>query len=167
MTQQDKSRAAFEVALKEKGFNTGQAKDGTYISRDTGMAWEGWQAAIAHERKQRGEPVVTRFCTRQHYEIHGNKASWQYFEAFDPDEEWTEQARSNYVVQHLYAAPQPAEPVELDRYDAGLLGGQDGMPAYVWHDIIRAELDRAYDFYMDQLDRATPQPAEPEPPCDT
>lgn len=53
------------------------------------------------------------------------------------------------------------EPVELDRYDAGLLGGQDGMPAYVWHDIIRAELDRAYDFYMDQLDRAAPQPADP------
>jgi len=51
------------------------------------------------------------------------------------------------------------EPVELDRYDAVFLGGQDGMPAYVWHDIIRAELDRAYDFYMDQLDRATPQPA--------
>ena len=53
------------------------------------------------------------------------------------------------------------EPVDLDRFDPGFLGGQDGMPAYVWHDIIRAELDRAYDFYMDQLDRAAPQPAEP------
>ena len=52
------------------------------------------------------------------------------------------------------------EPVDLDRYDAGFLGGQDGMPAYVWHDIIRAELDRAYDFYMDQIDRAAPQPDE-------
>ena len=52
------------------------------------------------------------------------------------------------------------EPVDLDRYDAGFFGGQDGMPAYVWHDIIRAELDRAYDFYMDQLDRAAPQPSE-------
>lgn len=64
----------------------------------------------------------------------------------------------------LLAAPAvQGEPVELDRYDAGLLGGQDGMPAYVWHDIIRAELDRAYDFYMDQLDRAAPQPAEQQP----
>lgn len=35
------------------------------------------------------------------------------------------------------------------------------MPAYVWHDIIRAELDRAYDFYVDQLDRSSPQPADP------
>lgn len=50
-----------------------------------------------------------------------------------------------------------------DRYDPGLLGGQDGMPAYVWHDIIRAELDRAYDFYMDQIDRAAPQAGRAEP----
>lgn len=57
---------------------------------------------------------------------------------------------------------QGGDPVELDRYDPGLLGGQDGMPAYVWHDIIRAELDRAYDFYMDQIDRAASQPAEPD-----
>lgn len=56
---------------------------------------------------------------------------------------------------------QRGEPVDLDRFDPGFFGGQDGMPAYVWHDIIRAELDRAYDFYMDQIDRAAPQLAEP------
>lgn len=67
--------------------------------------------------------------------------------------------RFNAAVQRLIDghSQRRGEPVDLDRYDAGLLGGQDGMPSYVWHDIIRAELDRAYDFYMDQIDRAALQ----------
>lgn len=91
--------------------------------------------------QRRGEPVA--FAKDGNLFWRGDPVAWREFSG------------------ELYLAPQPVDPVELDRYDAGLLGGQDGMPAYVWHDIIRAELDRAYDFYMDQLDRATPQPAEP------
>lgn len=83
-------------------------------------------------------------------------------DGFGSAEHWKEKAQ--YWAGEAYKLRQQAlrgDPVGLDRYDAGLLGGQDGMPAYVWHDIIRAELDRAYDFYVDQLDRSSPQPAEP------
>src|SRR5690625_2027648 len=79
-----------------------------------------------------------------------------------PDGGYDEEKMRTYALSAIQAdRKRRDEHVDLDRYDAGLLGGQDGMPAYVWHDIIRAELDRAYDFYVDQLDRSSPQPADP------
>lgn len=53
---------------------------------------------------------------------------------------------------------QPAQAVDLgqalqlDRYDTGLLGDGGGGDVAWWQDYIRAELDRAHDFYQDQAD---------------
>ncbi len=39
---------------------------------------------------------------------------------------------------------------ELERYDAGYLGGEDACSMEWWHDYMRAELARAHDFYQAQ-----------------
>ncbi|WP_423156477.1 hypothetical protein [Stenotrophomonas maltophilia] len=58
-------------------------------------------------------------------------------------------------MEPLYADP-PAQTVDLglqlDRYDAGLLGDGGGGDVSWWQDYIRAELDRAHEFYQDQAD---------------
>lgn len=58
-------------------------------------------------------------------------------------------------IAALLAAP-PAHAVDLglqlDRYDAGLLGNGGGGDVNWWQDYIRAELDRAHEFYQDQAD---------------
>lgn len=55
-------------------------------------------------------------------------------------------------VDLVWAGSAPAQAVDLglqlDRYDAGLLGDGGGW----WQDYIRAELDRAHEFYQDQAD---------------
>ncbi|WP_423173035.1 MULTISPECIES: hypothetical protein [unclassified Stenotrophomonas maltophilia group] len=55
----------------------------------------------------------------------------------------------------VYLGP-PAQAVDLglqlDRYDAGLLGDGGGGDVNWWQDYIRAELDRAHEFYQDQAD---------------
>ncbi|MDZ5787739.1 hypothetical protein U4I37_15970 [Stenotrophomonas maltophilia] len=55
----------------------------------------------------------------------------------------------------VYTAP-PAQAVDLglqlDRYDAGLLGDGGGGDVTWWQDYIRTELDRAHEFYQDQAD---------------
>lgn len=55
----------------------------------------------------------------------------------------------------VFATP-PAQAVDLglqlDRYDAGLLGDGGGGDVNWWQDYIRAELDRAHEFYQDQAD---------------
>lgn len=60
-----------------------------------------------------------------------------------------------WPVSPLYAAP-TAQAVDLDlqldRYDAGLLGDGGGGDVGWWQDYIRAELDRAHEFYQDQAD---------------
>ncbi|MCO7500362.1 hypothetical protein NJG17_10680 [Stenotrophomonas maltophilia] len=59
------------------------------------------------------------------------------------------------TIHSLYAAP-TAQAVDLDlqldRYDAGLLGDGGGGDVGWWQDYIRAELDRAHEFYQDQAD---------------
>lgn len=46
----------------------------------------------------------------------------------------------------------PAAPAaDLARYDAGYLNGHGGGNVGWWHDYIRAELERAHDFYQDQI----------------
>nr|MBN5162417.1 hypothetical protein [Stenotrophomonas maltophilia] len=42
--------------------------------------------------------------------------------------------------------------LQLDRYDAGLLGDGGGGDVGWWQDYIRTELDRAHEFYQDQAD---------------
>lgn len=42
--------------------------------------------------------------------------------------------------------------LQLDRYDAGLLGNGGGGDVNWWQDYIRAELDRAHEFYQEQAD---------------
>lgn len=39
----------------------------------------------------------------------------------------------------------------IERYDAGLLNDFGGGDVDWWHDYIRAELERAHDFYESQL----------------
>lgn len=59
------------------------------------------------------------------------------------------------------------EAVELDRYDAGVLGGTDDSPTCWWHDYIRSELDSAHDFYQQQVDGLTrPEPQRRAYTCD-
>jgi hypothetical protein len=48
--------------------------------------------------------------------------------------------------------------VVLDQYDAGLLNDFGGGNVEWWQDYIRAELERAHDFYQSQL-AAAPSPA--------
>lgn len=48
------------------------------------------------------------------------------------------------------ASVEPAS-FSLDAYDAGLLGDGGGGDVSWWHDYIRSELDRAHEFYSDQL----------------
>ena len=49
---------------------------------------------------------------------------------------------------------EPAEPeyIVLEEYDAGYLNDYGGGNVSWWHDYIRAELERAYDFYQSQLE---------------
>jgi hypothetical protein len=58
------------------------------------------------------------------------------------------------VLHHL--TEQPAQAVDLglqlDRYDAGLLGDGGGGDVGWWQDYIRTKLDRAHEFYQDQAD---------------
>lgn len=51
---------------------------------------------------------------------------------------------------------------EIEPYDAGSLNDFGGGDVGWWHDYIRAELDRAYEFYLIQLS-AAPQPAPRHP----
>lgn len=75
----------------------------------------------------------------------------------DPDSHlfWTDQqARDNHRVTPLYEWPAQAVDLglQLDRYDAGLLGEGGGGDVGWWQDYIRTELDRAHEFYQDQAD---------------
>ena len=59
-------------------------------------------------------------------------------------------------VEALFTHPPPdkeaePEPVALDTYDAGLLGDGGGGDVGWWHDYIRAELERAHEFYASQI----------------
>ena len=59
-----------------------------------------------------------------------------------------------YRIVPLYAAlaTQPAtSQVTLDAYDAGLLGDGGGGDVDWWQDYIRSELQRAHEFYCDQV----------------
>lgn len=49
-------------------------------------------------------------------------------------------------------------PCELEEYDAGFLGGDQSSSVGWWHDYIRAELDRAYEYYQDQVNQMQPVP---------
>lgn len=42
--------------------------------------------------------------------------------------------------------------VDLDTYDAGLLGGDEWATVEWWHDYMRSELARAHEFYADQFE---------------
>lgn len=78
---------------------------------------------------------------------------------------WTEWVIRRYVTRLAAQPGEPvalAEPLVLDRYDAGLLGGMEGMSAEWWQDYIRAELERAHDFYQQQADNASPPPQQGE-----
>lgn len=50
----------------------------------------------------------------------------------------------------LYTAPPQCKPLMLNRYDAGLLNDFGGGNVDWWWDYLRAELDRAHDFYQTQ-----------------
>lgn len=59
------------------------------------------------------------------------------------------------VVQAALTAPEEARAVTtnavLDRYDAGLLNDFGGGDVDWWQDYIRAELERAHEFYQSQV----------------
>jgi hypothetical protein len=57
--------------------------------------------------------------------------------------------------------PKPAE-LELEEYDAGLLGYFGGGDVEWWQDYIRDLLGRAHDHYQSQVSAYPPKPAEPE-----
>ena len=46
----------------------------------------------------------------------------------------------------------PIEKLELDEYDAGLLGSGGGGDVDWWQDYLRAELARAHEFYQSQVE---------------
>ena len=50
----------------------------------------------------------------------------------------------------VYTSPPQRQPLTLDCYDAGLLSDFGGGNVDWWQDYIRAELDRAHDFYQSQ-----------------
>lgn len=90
----------------------------------------------------------------------------QYATFIEP-EEWDLAGFSTYASIELgrrkprskaskQAKRPPAQAVDLglqlDRYDAGLLGNGGGGDVNWWQDYIRAELDRAHEFYQDQAD---------------
>ena len=54
------------------------------------------------------------------------------------------------VGTELYTSPPKRQPLTLDCYDAGLLSDFGGGNVDWWQDYIRAELDRAHDFYQSQ-----------------
>ena len=56
------------------------------------------------------------------------------------------------------AAIEAAPTVGLRRYDAGLMSDWGGGNVEWWWDYIRAELDRAHDYYAEQADRLIARP---------
>ncbi len=104
------------------------------------------------------EKLVGRLATRQ---LVGEPIGWF------TDDHLTDRSATTYdrtvadrwrakgwPVSPLYAAPAQAVGLglQLDRYDAGLLGDGGGGDVGWWQDYIRAELDRAHEFYQDQAD---------------
>ncbi|MEL6095865.1 hypothetical protein AAGG42_08240 [Stenotrophomonas maltophilia] len=99
-------------------------------------------------RQQVGEPVVTA----------------EMLAAADKYHDSDEYRSGNFSDSHtnaacyraMAAAAPPAQAVDLglqlDRYDAGLLGNGGGGDVNWWQDYIRAELDRAHEFYQEQAD---------------
>lgn len=70
------------------------------------------------------------------------------------------------LADAISAAPAAEGEPKIEPYDAGSLNDFGGGDVGWWHDYIRAELDRAYEFYLIQLSAApqpAPQPAEQQP----
>ena len=65
------------------------------------------------------------------------------------------------ILDHLETPIPNNHQVQLEPYDAGLLGNGGGGNVEWWHDYIRAELDRAHDFYQDQAGLAYPPERKP------
>ena len=65
----------------------------------------------------------------------------------------------NLRATYLASAPQAAQPLELDAYDAGLLSGFGGGDVDWWQDYLRAELGRAHEHYQAQVIATSPAPA--------
>ncbi len=95
------------------------------------------------------------------------KGSWETDERwFWPEREQAQAAADRLHETHGFpngywlvtpvSATPPTQAVDLgmqlDRYDAGLLGDGGGGDVGWWQDYIRAELDRAHEFYQDQAD---------------
>jgi len=69
-----------------------------------------------------------------------------------PAGHWAEPFWKSARADAAAQAVELGQPLQLNRYDTGLLGdGGSGDVAW-WQDYVRAELDRAHDFYQDQAD---------------
>jgi hypothetical protein len=70
--------------------------------------------------------------------------------AAQPDDYWQEEARRYAANADFWREKAKRQPLTLDCYDAGLLSDFGGGNVDWWQDYIRAELDRAHDFYQSQ-----------------
>lgn len=80
----------------------------------------------------------------------------RFFEWPSADKSHVTAVSTKLFAEHiatLYASPIPANKpaISLDQYDAGHLNDYGGGNVGWWHDYIRSELERAYDFYQDQV----------------
>ncbi len=135
------SQPVSETDAYQQGFRDGQDRTCTVVARQPVGEPVAWLI----------ERLRGKGYGRDKYLVMKGQAS------SDPDSHlfWTDQqARDNHRVTPLYEWPAQAVDLglQLDRYDAGLLGEGGGGDVGWWQDYIRTELDRAHEFYQDQAD---------------
>jgi len=132
------------IAQKVGAYRVTVAEDAITVShgRDIVFAYSAGDAEPINARQPVGEPVG-------YANIH---------QLNDPRNDGVVLRRKDddgFFTEPLFRRP-PAQAVDmglqLDRYDAGLLGDGGGGDVCWWQDYIRTELDRAHEFYQDQAD---------------
>lgn len=160
-----------ETDAYQLGFRDGQDRTCTVVARQpVGVSTDTLRALADRWASDRGytgspvdeiralidEPTAARQPVGEPVTDAGRSAAYDAIDRFLRNN-MDDEAYAAYV-EHLEAlwAAIPAQAVDLglhlDRYDAGLLGNGGGGDVNWWQDYIRAELDRAHEFYQDQAD---------------
>jgi hypothetical protein len=141
---------------------------------DAGPAREGWQSddllALIEQTREILAASSIRSCLLDKPEaVEGEAVAWRVKMSSRSDDYWhyfTKEPRYREegeiwepLFRHHASQVSAGEPF-LQTYDAGLLGEGGGGDVSWWHDYIRAELERAHEFYADQFSALAHTPAD-------
>ncbi|GEM_PF-6236896 len=122
------------------------------------------QAIAADRASRQGSSVPDCFANKAEVELSELKRfdfeveDGQRYICGNPDGSWVRFADVEALIEAAPPATTGAStaPLNLDAYDAGSLSDFGGGDVNWWQDYIRAELDRAHDFYQSQIEGSAP-----------